>query len=163
MYHQYVLYLNKKLKLERLTDSGDEFVNVANTAVYWQIWVAYVLFIFNIFIFIYISIFYSGLVPVAVRILLIERPCLRRYKFCQLVFTSLLSVIYLLLLTEYLDKCAWLKIFVHRIWRANALVWKFTICIHLCHLINNWMYLCQLHGEWGNLSLVQTLLRHQLQ
>lgn len=154
MYHQYFLYLNKKLKLERRTDSGDEFYTVACTAACWQIWLAYVLFIFNIFI--YIWIFYSGLVPVAVRILLFEKPSSGTYMFCQLVFTSLLSVIYFLLLTAYRDKCSWLKIFVHRIWRANALVLKFTLCIHLCQLINNWMYLGQLHGEWGKLSSVQT-------
>jgi len=47
------LYFNKKLKLERLTDNGDGFYNVAST-VYWQICVAYVLYIFNIFIFIYV-------------------------------------------------------------------------------------------------------------
>jgi hypothetical protein len=38
------------------TDSGDEFCNVASTAVCWQICVAYVLYIF-----IYISIFIQAL------------------------------------------------------------------------------------------------------
>jgi hypothetical protein len=47
MFHQYFLYLNKKLKFERPTDSGDEFYNAASTGVYWQIcMVACVLFIY---------------------------------------------------------------------------------------------------------------------
>ena len=46
--------IKKKVKLERPTDSGDEFCNIASTVVYWHICVAYVLYIFNILVFIYI-------------------------------------------------------------------------------------------------------------
>ena len=46
----------KELKLKRLVECGDELCNVASNAVYQQIYVAYNLFIFKIFIIVYISI-----------------------------------------------------------------------------------------------------------
>jgi len=36
------------MKLDRLADSGDELYNTAHNTTYWQIYVAYVLFIFKI-------------------------------------------------------------------------------------------------------------------
>lgn len=45
----------KKLKLETLSDSGDEWYNIVSSAAYWQIYVAYVLFIFSIFSLLFFS------------------------------------------------------------------------------------------------------------